>query len=120
MSEFVHELQGRFSTIDHFMAVSNPLTRTSDLEVEYDGTNPLQGIITYLTALGRKHVLDSIRSVSRGLNRCCTTLSESIAKLKQQAADQWTSCGLLNLEKSMISTLSCSTIKSNRSELFDD
>jgi hypothetical protein len=59
VSECLQLSQGKFGTIDQYMMVSNPLSRHSDLEVDFDGTNHLQGIIAYMTALSGKHVLDS-------------------------------------------------------------
>ena len=55
---FEHAKQ-RYSTIDRYVTVSSPLTRTGDFEINFEMTSELRGVIAYLTSLAGRNVIEA-------------------------------------------------------------
>ena len=57
--ECFEQAKHKYSTLDQYMTISNPLTRKEEIEINFEMTSELRGIIAYMSALAGKNVIDA-------------------------------------------------------------
>ena len=59
LKEHIQDITHHYSTIDKYFISSNSLTRKEEIEANYDGETPFNGLISYLKTLTGKNLLEA-------------------------------------------------------------